>query len=59
MSSNGYQVIKTHPYATYDALKGHLEPTVLSMPAYSFEAVPFRWMARESFESELWPNWRG
>jgi hypothetical protein len=59
MSSSGYQVTKTHPYATYDALKGHLEPTVLSMPAYSFEAVPFRWMARESFESELWPNWRG
>ena len=58
MSSNGYQVTKTHPYATYEVLKGHLEPTVLSMPAYSFEAVPFRWLARETFESELWPTWR-
>lgn len=50
MSPNGYQVTKVHPYGTYPALKGHLEPTVLSMPPYSFEAVPFRWMARESFE---------
>ncbi|WP_197503097.1 ATP-dependent RecD-like DNA helicase [Mycobacterium sp. 1245111.1] len=59
MSPNGYQVTKVHPYATYPALKGHLEPTLLSMPPYSFEAVPFRWMARESFEKDLWPNWRG
>jgi energy-coupling factor transporter ATP-binding protein EcfA2 len=58
MSSNGYQVTKTHPYATYEALKGHLEPTVLAMPGYSFEAVPFRWMARETFESDIWPTWR-
>ena len=58
MSSRGYQVTKTHPYATYPALRGHLEPTVLSMPAYSFEAVPFRWMARQSFETELWPAWQ-
>ena len=59
MSPNGYQVTKVHPYATYEALKGHLEPTVLSMPPYSFEAVPFRWMARETFEKDLWPSWRG
>lgn len=59
MSSSGYQVEKVHPYATYEALRGHLQPTVLSMPPYAFEAVPFRWMARETFESTLWPNWRG
>ena len=59
MSPNGYLVKKTHPYATYDALKGHIQPTVLSMPPYSFEAVPFRWLARDTFESKLWPSWRG
>ena len=58
MSSSGYQITKTHPYATYEGLKGHIEPTVLSMPGYSLEAVPFRWMARATFESELWPAWR-
>lgn len=58
MSAHGYQVTKTHPYARYDALKGHLEPTILAMPGYSFEAVPYRWMARESFESDLWGAWQ-
>jgi hypothetical protein len=58
MSSAGYQITKTHPYAPYEGLKGHIEPTVLSMPGYSLEAVPFRWMARSTFESELWPAWR-
>ena len=58
MSSNGYQITKTHPYSYNQALKGHLEPTVLSMPAYSFEAIPYRWLGRETFESELWHTWR-
>ncbi|MEW5812170.1 MAG: ATP-dependent RecD-like DNA helicase [Actinomycetota bacterium] len=58
MSSRGYQVTKTHPYSYNQALKGHLEPTVLSMPAYSFEAIPYRWLGRETFESELWHAWR-
>ena len=58
MSSNGYQVTKTHPYATYEALKGHIQPTILTMPPYAFEAVPFRWMGRDTFESKLWPSWR-
>lgn len=58
MSSNGYQVTKTHPYGKNKALNGHVEPTVLSMPAYSFEAIPYRWLGRETFESELWQAWR-
>ena len=58
MSSNGYQITKTHPYGKVQALKGHLEPTVLSMPGYSFEAIPYRWLGRETFESELWHAWR-
>ncbi|MGA5541285.1 AAA family ATPase [Mycobacterium sp. NPDC051198] len=58
MSPNGYQITKRHPYAFNQALKGHLEPTVLSMPGYAFEAIPYRWMGREAFESELWQAWR-
>jgi hypothetical protein len=58
MSDHGYQVTKTHPYATYEALKGHVHATVLAVPAHSFEGVPFRWLARKTFEEELWPVWR-
>ncbi|BBZ55239.1 AAA family ATPase [Mycolicibacterium phocaicum] len=58
MSANGYQVTKHHPYAFNQALKDHLEPTVLSMPGFSFEAIPYRWLGRETFESELWQAWR-
>lgn len=58
MSAHGYQITKHHPYAFNQALKGHLEPTVLSMPGFSFEAIPYRWLGRETFESELWNAWR-
>jgi hypothetical protein len=53
MSADGYRVVKVHPYSHNRALKGHLEPTVLAVPGYSFEAVPFRWLSRSSFEQEL------
>ncbi|MCA4725814.1 AAA family ATPase [Mycolicibacterium fortuitum] len=58
MSPNGYQITKHHPYSFNQALKGHLEPTVLSVPGYAFEGIPYRWMGRETFESELWHAWR-
>ena len=53
MSSSGYQVVKTHPYAGNKALQGHPLPTPVSMPGYAFEAVPFRWLSRETFEQEI------
>lgn len=54
MSSLGYQVCKEHPYRFNRGLKGHLLPTDLHVPPYAFEAVPFRWMSRETVEQELW-----
>lgn len=58
MSDRGYQVTKTHPYATYDALKGHVERTLLAVPPHSFEGIPYRWLSRKTFEEDLWPVWR-
>lgn len=58
MSDRGYRITKTHPYSTFRALDGHLHPTALAMPAYSFEGVPFRWLARKTFEEEINPSWR-
>lgn len=53
MSPYGYRVVKVHPYSYNKALRGHLEPTPLTVPGYTFEAVPFRWLSRFSFEDEL------
>lgn len=57
MSPAGYSLTKTHPYSYAAALKPHLRPSAVNMPGYAFEAVPFRWMARNSFEEEVLPNW--
>lgn len=54
MSEHGYVAEKTHPYSTNRRLQGHLFPTKLSVPPYSFEAVPFRWMSREPVDQGLW-----
>lgn len=54
MSAHGYSLEKEHPYRFNKSLSGHLLPTVVSVPPYSFEAVPFRWLSRETVDSELW-----
>ena len=54
MSAHGYHLQKEHPYRFTKALKGHLHPTAVSVPPYSFEAVPFRWLSRETVDAELW-----
>src|SRR5687767_14708158 len=48
MSPLGYSVTKVHPYSFNRALKGTLHDTVVMLPGYAFEAVPFRWLNRES-----------
>jgi hypothetical protein len=53
MSPLGYSVTKTHPYARNAALKGHLLPSVVQLPGYAFEAVPFRWLNRASLAGEV------
>lgn len=57
MSSTGYRVRKTHPYAFNPKLKDHLEPTDVNVPPFGVEAVPFRWLRRETFEADLWHQW--
>ncbi len=57
MSPDGYRVTKKHPYAQNGTLKGHLFPTDVVMPGHAFEAVPFRWLSRESFTAQIWDEW--
>lgn len=57
MSKHGYAVTKTHPYAANKVLKGTLHPTAVVIPGYAFEAVPFRWLSRKTFEEEVLPGW--
>jgi hypothetical protein len=53
MAPLGYTVVKQHPYRHNPALKDKLHDTPVSLPGYAFEAVPFRWMNRESFAEEV------
>lgn len=53
MSPLGYTVVKQHPYRHNRALKDKLHDTPVSLPGYAFEAVPFRWMNRESLAQEI------
>ncbi|UYM06072.1 hypothetical protein [Solicola gregarius] len=53
MSPRGYTVVKDHPYRNNPALKGMLHDTPVTVPGYAFEAVPFRWMNRDSFATEV------
>ncbi|MEX5300611.1 AAA family ATPase [Kocuria sabuli] len=51
MSASGYRVVKTHPYAHNKAIS--VVPSPVSVPAYAFESVPFRWMSRKSLADEI------
>ncbi|MEP9415447.1 AAA family ATPase [Gordonia sp. VNQ95] len=53
MSPDGYTVVKQHPYRNSGPLKGTLLDTPVSLPGYAFEAVPFRWLSRESLAQEI------
>lgn len=53
MSPLGYTVVKRHPYRDNRALRGTLHDTAMSLPGYAFEAVPFRWLNRESLAQEI------
>ncbi len=59
MAPMGYRVEKVHPYSFNAALRGHLKPTVVAVPPYAFEAVPFRWLSRETIDQGLWSEVTG
>jgi len=50
MRTRAISIERTHAYATPKNKRshGHFDRTVHRMPAYSIEAVPYRWMLRES-----------
>lgn len=51
MSAAGYRVVKTHPYAHNKAIS--VVPSPVTVPAYAFEAVPFRWLSRTGLRDEV------
>lgn len=51
MSATGYRVVKTHPYAHNKAVSA--VPSPVTVPAYAFEAVPFRWLSRTGLGEEV------
>ncbi|WP_432185790.1 AAA family ATPase [Streptomyces sp. Tue6028] len=53
MSPLGYTVTKQHPYRHSPALRGCLLDTAVIVPGYAFEAIPFRWMNRDSLAHEI------
>ena len=53
MSQLGYTMVKQHPYRNNRALQGTLHDTSVTLPGYAFEAVPFRWLNRESLAQEI------
>lgn len=50
MRTQAVSIVRKHAYATANNERshGHFAPTVHRMPAYSIEAVPYRWTLRES-----------
>jgi hypothetical protein len=51
LSSTGYQVTKTHPYAWNQAVSA--APTAISVPGWGFEAIPYRWLSRETLANSV------
>jgi hypothetical protein len=54
MSAHGYRLRKEHPYRFNRAIGRYLQPTDVAVPPYAFEALPFRWLSRETVDAELW-----
>lgn len=48
MSASDRRVLKRHPYSDWNETYKKFQPVWLSLPAYSADCVPFRWMLREN-----------
>ncbi|MDZ5447590.1 AAA family ATPase [Micromonospora sp. 4G57] len=53
MSPHSYQLIKEHPYRFTSALKGRLQPTPVTVPAYGVHATPYFWLHRDNVAEVL------
>ncbi|MEV5412977.1 AAA family ATPase [Thermopolyspora sp. NPDC052614] len=48
-----YQLISEHPYRYSSALKGRIQPTPLTVPAYGAHAIPYYWLLRKGIADVL------
>ena len=48
MSPHNYRLEKEHPYRRSPALKGKLQPTAVTVPAYAAQATPYFWLHRDN-----------
>lgn len=53
MSPHNYQLMKEHPYRRSPALKGKLQPTPVTVPAYGVHATPYFWLHRDNVAEVL------
>lgn len=53
MSPHSYRLEKEHPYRHSPALKGRIQPTPLTVPAYGVQATPYFWLHRSNVSQVL------
>ncbi|MEV6981673.1 AAA family ATPase [Sphaerisporangium sp. NPDC051017] len=53
LSPRSYQLVSEHPYRYSAALKGRIQPTPLTVPAYGAHAVPYYWLLRKGIVDVL------
>ena len=53
LSPHGYLLEKEHPYSFSGSLKGKIQRTPLSVPAYGVHATPYFWLSRENVDEVM------
>src|SRR5205823_5384615 len=53
MRSKPFSITREHAYAHLTRSHAHFDKTTQFMPAYSFEATPFRWTMRSEVEGRV------
>jgi hypothetical protein len=53
MSPHHYRLEKNHPYAYRPPLKGVVQQTAVTVPAYGVHATPYRWLHRDNVPDVL------
>jgi AAA domain-containing protein/UvrD-like helicase family protein len=53
LSSRPYQIIREHPYRFSRALRGKIQPTPITVPAYGVHAIPYYWLNHETVDEVL------
>ncbi|WP_344969097.1 ATP-dependent RecD-like DNA helicase [Streptosporangium fragile] len=53
LSPHPYQLVSEHPYRFSPALKGRIQPTPVTVPAYGAHAIPYYWLLRKGIVDVL------